>query len=302
MKYPLPRLGLNYQASKNDFIRTSFGSGFRFPSLAERFINEPIPIQNSPVGPVNIFPNPDVKPEIGWSAEIAYRRTFKTPTFRMYADFALFWMEYTDMVEFTLDRYDAIPGVHPAGLGFKSINISQARIAGFELSCQTSGKIGKIPLQVWGGYTFSYPGDMQADTNQRNVGKFLVNMFDAFANGISPDSVAELKRTLRYRSLHNVRFDAQTEWKGIVLGVSANYNSHIQKIDFVLPLIVSGLPQFRKVHDKGSLIFDIRLGYKINDKQQFNFIINNLLNTEYAVRPARMGAPRTFSVKYTHVF
>ena len=302
MSYPLPRLGLNYQLSRTDFLRASFGSGFRFPSLAERFINEQLPLQNPTFSNINIFPNPDVKPEIGWSTELAYRKSFKTSNFKMYGDIALFWMEYQNMVEFTLGFYNEVPGLHPAGLGFKSINVSQARIAGFELSGQTEGFIGKIPLNIWGGYTFSYPGDMQADSTQRNIGTYLANMFDAFANGISIDSVPELNRILRYRSLHNLRFDVQTEWKGFTFGASANYNSHIAKIDFVLPVVIPGINNFIRQHNKGSLIFDLRLGYRFNKNQHINFIVNNLLNTEYAVRPARMGAPRTFTIKYNHVF
>lgn len=294
MKYPLPRFGLNYKASQNDYIRASFGSGFRFPSLAERFINEPIPVSGLSIG---AFPNPNIQPETGWSAELAYRRTFKTSKFKFYADAALFWMEYQNMVEFVL-------GLYPEGLGFKSLNVSQARIAGFEISGQSDGYIGKIPLRIWGGYTFSYPGDMEDDTLQRNVGIYLGNMFDAFINGINSDSVSEMRSILRYRSLHNLRFDIETEWKGFTFGASANYNSHIHKMDlvFALGLVANGIQEFRKIHNKGNLIFDWRFGYRFNKKQHLNFIINNLLNTEYASRPARMGAPRTWSLKYTHVF
>jgi len=302
MSYPLPRLGLNYRINKSNFLRASHGSGFRFPSLAERFINEELALENSAFNTIYFFPNPDLKPEIGWSAELAYRKTFRTSNFKMYGDVALFWMEYQNMVEFTLGFYDEIPGLHRSGLGFKSINVSQARIAGLEISGQTEGYIGKVPLNIWGGYTFSYPGDIQSDTTQSNIGTYLTNMVDAFANGINIDSVPELNRILRYRSLHNIRFDVQTELFKFTLGASANYNSHIAKIDYVLPLVIGGINNFIRQHNKGSLIFDLRLGYQFNKKQSINFIVNNLLNTEYAVRPARMGAPRTWSVKYNHIF
>jgi outer membrane receptor for ferric coprogen and ferric-rhodotorulic acid len=102
--------------------------------------------------------------------------------------------------------------------------------------------------------------------------------------------------------LHNLRFDVQTELKGFTIGASANYNSHIAKIDFVLPVVIPGINKFIRQHNNGSLIFDLRLGYRFNKNQHINFIVNNLLNTEYAVRPARMGAPRTFTIKYNHVF
>ena len=47
---PVFRVGANYQAAKYTFIRASFGQGYRFPSIAEKFIK-------ASVGGLNIFPN-----------------------------------------------------------------------------------------------------------------------------------------------------------------------------------------------------------------------------------------------------
>lgn len=294
MQYPIPRMGLNFEVNKRNFIRTSFGSGFRFPSLAERFINEPLPVDGLSIG---VFPNPDIKAETGWSTELAYRHTYRTNNFKVYGDIALFWMEYYNMVEFALALY-------PEGLGFKSLNVSRARIAGWEISAQTEGIIGKTPLRIWGGYTYSYPGDLQEDSSQIDIPTYLGNMFYTFANGVDSDSIPQIQSILRYRSLHNLRFDVETEWKNFTIGASANYNSHIHKLDlvFILGIVAEGISEFREEHNRGNLIFDWRLGYRFNDKQQLNFIVNNLLNTEYAARPAKMGATRTWSLKYTHVF
>ena len=290
MQYPLPRVGANYKITNKDYLRASFGSGFRFPSLAERFVNEPIPVQEITL---STFPNPEIRPKKGWSTELAYRRTFRTDKFKVYGDVALFWMEYKDMVEFVLSYLNQ-------QLGFRSINVSRARIAGWEFSAQAEGNIGKTPLRIWGGYTYSFPGYLDEDSTQQNIGIYLGNMFNTFLNGVQGDSSS----ILRYISLHNLRFDIETEWKRITIGFSANYNSFIHKIDYVftLGLVANGLNEFRAIHNKGSLILDWRLGYRFNKKQHLNFIVNNLLNTEYATRPARMGAPRTFSIKYTHVF
>lgn len=42
---------------------------------------------------------------------------------------------------------------------------------------------------------------------------------------------------------------------------------------------------------------DVRAGVKVTQKVQFQFLVNNLLNKEYSVRPMAVAAPRTFVMK-----
>jgi len=294
---PIFRAGLNLEASRHDFIRASFGQGFRIPSFGELFINEPIPLD----GPLTlgIFPNPSLKPERGWSTELAYRRTFQFGKFNFYADIALFWMEYRNMIEFALGNYSGY------GFGFRFNNVNHARIAGWEISAQSEGKIGPVGLRFWGGYTYSFPGDLTADTTLIPAGNYLKNVFTTFANGVDRNpGTGNVFSLLKYRSLHNLRLDLEAEYRGFILGFAANYNSFIHNIDaiFSFGIVTPGLQQFRDVHDNGAWVFDLRLAYRINSKQRINFVIQNLLNEEYASRPARMGAPRSFSLKYSHQF
>lgn len=287
---PIFRAGLNFEATKNDFIRASFGQGFRFPSMAERYINERIPGTF-----FGIYPNPDLLPETGWTTELAYRHTFVGKNFKIYTDLAFFWMEYENMVEFAL-------GTHPQGPGFSFINISKARIAGWELSAQGDLSLGKLPLRIWGGYTYSFPGDLSSDTSQlRNIGTFAQKVFTSFVEGIPQDEVSNI---LKYRRLHTLRMDVETEWWGITIGTALTYNSFMKNIDalFEFDIITKGVSNFRAIHNKGYWLWDLRIGYQFNEKQRVNFVVHNALNEEYAVRPARMGAPRRFSLKYSHVF
>ena len=85
-------------------------------------------------------------------------------------------------------------------------------------------------------------------------------------------------------------------------GVSCRYNSFMNNIDAVFEdgvagtQILPGLKQYRldPLYNRGNLVFDFRLGYKIVDKYRIGFIINNALNREYEARPGDIQAPRNF--------
>ncbi|MFT5645420.1 MAG: outer membrane receptor protein involved in Fe transport [Aureispira sp.] len=287
---PIVRAGLNFEATPNDFIRASFGQGFRLPSMAERYFNELLP--GSIFG---VYPNPDLEPETGWSSEIAYRHVFRGKNFKVYADIAFFWMEYDNMVEFALGNY-------PQGPGFSFINISKARVAGWEISTQGEVRIGKVPIRIWGGYTYSFPGDLSADTSKlRDPGAFIGELFRVFAEGIKRK---DYNNILKYRRMHTVRMDVETELWGVTIGTAFTYNSFMDHIDvlFEYNFITPKLSDFRLEHNKGYWLWDIRIGYRFNKKQRINLVVQNALNEEYASRPAQMGAPRSFSLKYSHVF
>lgn len=291
---PIFRAGLNYKINSTNYLRASYGQGYRYPSFAERFINETISGVN-----VGVFPNPDLKPESGWSSEIGYKRTFFLgENWKGYLDGALYWMEYNDMIDFKFDFW-SVP--NHSGLGFRSTNIARARIAGFELSTAGEGKIGEMPLRIWGGYNFSYAGDLSADTLQEGFVNYLRN----FGRVFTQQSVDSLNSSiLLYRNLHTARIDVETEWKGFTLGAAANYTSFMLRIDPALELFVPGLQQFRNAHPNGDWVFDLRLGYRFGKEKNnhINFIINNLLNREYALRPARMSPTRAFTLKFKREF
>lgn len=287
---PIFRAGLNFEASPNDFIRASYGQGFRLPSMGERYFNERIPGTF-----VGIYPNEELQAETGWTAEVAYRRLFGGKRFKLYVDVAFFLMEYDNMVEFSL-------GSFPQGPGFSFINVSKARIGGWEISTQGEVRIGQVPLRLWGGYTYSFPGDLSADTSRlRNYGAFAEAAFSTFTKRVEREQYPDI---LKYRRLHTLRFDAETEWKGVTLGTAINYNSYMHHIDllFEFDIISAGVGNFRSIHNQGFWVWDWRLGYAFNSKQRLNLVVQNVLNEEYATRPAQMGAPRSFSVKYSHVF
>ena len=80
---PVFRAGLNYQIAQATYLRTSWGQGFRFPSMAEMFIS-------TNYSGLQIFPNPELKAESGWSSEIAIKQGLKTGNWMGYFDAAAF--------------------------------------------------------------------------------------------------------------------------------------------------------------------------------------------------------------------
>ncbi|HWB64888.1 MAG TPA: TonB-dependent receptor, partial [Chitinophagales bacterium] len=67
---PLGRIGLNFQATEGTFIRASFGQGFRYPALAEKYV------YTYRSGAL-VFPNDSLRPENGWMAEVGIKQGVK---------------------------------------------------------------------------------------------------------------------------------------------------------------------------------------------------------------------------------
>ncbi|MBK6983974.1 MAG: TonB-dependent receptor [Bacteroidetes bacterium] len=64
------RFGGNLQITRGTFIRSSYGTGFRYPTITERYIT-------TKAGLFGVFPNPDLRPETSKSFEIGIKQGFK---------------------------------------------------------------------------------------------------------------------------------------------------------------------------------------------------------------------------------
>lgn len=288
---PVASLGLNYQAGKSTYLRASFGQGFRFPSIAERFVNES-------VGPVQIFPNTDLKPEYGYNGEIGLKQGVKIGEFLAFLDLSLFWMEYWEMVEFVFGIHppdDLPPGSSTAEyLGFKSQNVSRARIAGFEASVFAQGDLGKVPVRWQGGYTYNYPVDLGANPEVRKFGAYMGQFFKSIAS----KSEETLDPMLLYRVRHQVKSDLAVDLAQVTLGLDTRYYGNVEKIDDVFIAFISGLDEYRARNPKGDFLMNVRGSYNFGKFGKFTLIVNNVLNREISVRPARMEAPLNFVFQY----
>ena len=271
---PVFRLGANYQVANYTFIRASWGQGYRFPTIAEKYIS-------TSVTGLSIYPNPDLTSETGWSGELGVKQGVKISNWQGMIDVSGFISEYDNMMEFTFGYYP-FPG-------FMSLNIGDTRIMGGEISFIGEGKIGTVPTTLIAGYTYIDP-------------KF--KDFDSIQNALSSADY----NVLKYRFRHTVKFDVESTIKKFRVGVTCNYNSFMEAVDaaFVDPIIpainlyiIDGLQQYRDEQADGDLVIDIRLAFNINANSEVSLLCNNVLNREYSSRPAMMDAPRNFTLKYS---
>lgn len=284
---PVFRSGINYQLGKATYLRSSFGQGYRFPSIAELFIKTEV------ASGLWVFENPKLKPEHGWSSEIAVKQGFKFGDWVGFADLALFIMEYEDMMEFTFSQWSGhSEGVIP-GLGFKSINIGDTRISGTEFTIAGSGKIGKQKINFLGGYTYINPVTLEPNR--------ILEGDENLTYITSSSDTTNL--ILKYRYQHLAKIDVEVSREKLSFGVSLRYNSFMQNIDALFltdffESIAPGIEESREQLNNGDFLMDLRLAYTINKMNTLSLIINNGLNTEYQTRPSNMMPPRMVSLKW----
>lgn len=298
---PTFNLGASYEITKNDFIRISFAQAFRLPSIAERYVDESL-------GPINIYPNVDIRPETGYTSEIGYKRMLNNKKWQGFVDFAVYWTEFNEMIEFNFADHSADAGLPPGSqVGFKAVNIARARIFGWEFNLEEKGSIGKVDLQAKFGYTYAYAGDLNANPKLKNIGTFIGNafkaiyvtdeqhkFFEANSSGSGPNN--PLYGILRYRFRHTLKMDLNAEYRRFGLGVNMAYYSYLDNVDEVFKLLIPGVAEDRaKENYTGEFILNLRAMYNVQDKVSFSFIVENVLNNDYALRPSKPNAPRSFT-------
>jgi len=284
--YPVFRTAFHYELAKYTHLRASLGQGIRYPSVAERYTE-------TSVGALNIFPNPTLRPEIGWAAELGIKQGVKIGSWKGMLDVAAFVNEYSNMMEFTFGIFnpDSIilstnpnnPGYINNWVGFKAQNAEAARITGIDFSFNSSGSIGKVEIISLIGYTYMNPVSLNKDPAY-------------IANYSKPNS-----NLLKYRFKHLAKLDVEANYLKYSSGISCRYNSFMENIDrvFEQPIagstyILPGLEEYRKKYNKGVFVIDFRLGYKLNDNFRIGLIANNIFNAEYSSRPGDIQAPRNF--------
>ena len=313
---PVFRAGLNFQAAEATWFRTSVGQGFRFPTIAEKFIR-------TGVGPLQVYPSNDLRPETAINIEAGLKQGLKVGEFQGFVDVAGFYQQYEDFIEFTFGRWGA-PSEPLAGNGFRSLNTGSSRVTGWETSLMGRVTWGETTVDLLAGYTYTNPISLTPDlpyaailngTDTLGVLTYNNTSFDIESVPLDPDILlitsdsvfAPATNLLKYRSQHLVRFDAELRRKKWFVGVSARYQSALQNIDKAwlafeqaLPEIDWGLQTWLTDHPRQPWVFDARAGVNVSDHHKMSVVVSNLTNAEYSVRPLAIEAPRLVNVVYTY--
>jgi outer membrane cobalamin receptor len=282
------RAGISYEVTRSTFIRSSYGQGYRFPSIAERYIT-------TSAGAVNVFPNPGLQSETGWNAEFGVRQGLKIKDWKGLLDIAYFYTEYQNMVEFNFGQWAPLDVTNVLkSLGFKSVNVGNTRISGVDIALTGTGKIGVVTIKTLLGYTYTNPISLTPDK---------VFATDSGGNNYTYRNTSSdtTNNTLKYRYNHLAKADIELGYQKWTLGFSMRYNSYMKNTDLIFDAIVPGVKQGRSINPNGDYLFDARISYQATKKLKANFLINNLTHHEQMTRPADMRPPRLFLIQLTLV-
>lgn len=291
-KMPILRLGLNYQFKRYNYIRFGIGSAYRYGSIAERFVTYDLAV-------LHILPNPTIKPESGFTAELGYKRSFAIgKNWRGYADAAIFFNQFKQMIEFDIEYAKYIDGT--VNGYFRSKNVSRARIFGWEFALVGEGTIGPVDLSFQGGYTYFLPVDLTKPAASNDIGWLIKKAFQSY---VKTDSLTQTA-LLSYRNRHTFKFDVDALlFKRVRLGTSVFYYSYMQNIAEVFNFAVPDLREARNSRNgKGDWQWDLRIGGVFTKNISANFIIKNVLNNDFAVRVAKPNPPRSYTIQLNFRF
>lgn len=297
---PIFRAGTSIKLYQETYLRASYGQGYRFPTITERFIK-------TGVGNFGVFPNPELKPESSWNAEVGIKQGLKFGKLQGYLDLAGFWQEYQNTIEYMFGIWHPLttPQALGSSAGFKFLNTGNSRVIGLDLSFTGMAKISKKSEVVFmAGYNYIVPKTLTPD---------YVYAIDSLNRVFSYNttSLDSTQGILKYRFLHNVKADIEfTFFKKLGIGLSAKYFSKIINMDAIikdfeqLTKDVAVLQDLRYMdyydaHRFGNWIFDARLSFKITDQHKLAIIGTNILNRSYSLRPLKIEPPRTIMVQYT---
>ncbi len=270
---PVFRTGLNFKATPFTFLRASFGQGYRYPSIAEKYAS-------TTLGTIKVFPNLEIKPETGWTSELGIKQMFRLESFQGQIDLSFFYSENTDMIEYLFGVFpDSETG--QMDFGFRAANIENSSVYGVEPQISVIKKSVNSSIVINIGYTYMYPVEL--------------NTLNA-------------KQYLKYRSKHSLKATTSFSYKKFRLGLNTFYKSRILNIDnvFLNPAtreqILPGFYDYWLENNNGYLILDGNLAYIINKNFELSFSVKNLTNIEYMGRPGDIRPQRNFSIQFNGRF
>jgi len=297
---PIYRAGASLQLLKATYVRASYGQGFRYPTITERYIS-------TKAGLFGVFPNDKLKPETSNNFEVGVKQGFKVGGVMGYLDVAGFYQRYKNTIEYLFGQWQ--PSI--ALLGFKFVNTGNSQVRGVDMSLvvSTDEKNKKFGVTALIGYTYVEPVTLTPDS--------IYAVDSAFGGAGKPlsyknSSMDTTGNVLKYRFKHMFKGDIEIKIYRFGIGCSYRYYSKMQNIDKAfedIETLTAALPfvddikalDYWKSH-YGFHIWDARLSCQITERQKVSVICNNLLNVDYSLRPMKIESPRTTAIQYVLTF
>lgn len=309
---PVFRAGINYNIVRSyTFFRASFGQGYRFPTIGERYLT-------TKVGIYGFYPNPDLLSETSWNVELGIQQMFKLLDFKGFIDVAWYYQKYKNYVEFFLGPWltkEQEPSVFKR-YGFKFFNTGPARIMGVDCNLGGEGKIGKnVDYTLYFAYAYTNP---KVEDTAYIFTSTLTQNYNYNSTSSNTDNFI-----MKYRIEHILKADIDFKFfKLFSIGGSVQYYSLMKNVDQFFynldrynenasrPVRTSkasfpfdGLEEYRNQpeHQKGTTIFGLRASVELWNIK-LSLLVNNLLNTEYSLRPMSPEAPRLTTIQVSYKF
>ena len=333
---PVFRAGLNWEIYKAGFLRASFGQGYRNPSITEKFARKDI----GGVGVYpnhNIKPESGFNAELGYkqlykfgpivgSLDVAafyteYRNMieyqfglFRNSDFTMINSMDDVLSEAQNIID-DIKKNKSLSNAG-IGIGAQFVNVSHARIYGAEVS--TAGKVAiqkQMELRYSIGYTFTQPEDL--DNSKR------IEEEKNYTDPLQMKNKSNDTKYLKYRNKHSFKATLDYNYKWFSIGMNMSYRSKMLAVDYIMVderekeqddlmdyarKFIFGyedgvsLHDYWMAHNTGIFTMDLRAAVRFKEHVEVQFLVNNLLNTEYSFRPMALAAPRTFVCRLNLTF
>jgi hypothetical protein len=155
------------------------------------------------------------------------------------------------------------------------------------------------------GYTYTYPGQ-QIPGQSYPTSQFFKDVFIYNFKRV-PSSYTYRLETGAIRQL--VRADAEFSiWK-VYWGLTVSYASTPEAIPplfYAASLILfhdgNALSDYYAEHEHGDVVCDIRVGMKVNEHIKLGFIVKNIGNVYYELRPGKPESNRNYTLQFTYNF
>jgi iron complex outermembrane receptor protein len=290
---PIIRAGINFKLHPSSFLRLSYGQGYRFPSITERYIR-------TSAGSFAVFDNPDLEPESSWNIEVGFKQMFKYRKYYGYIDVAGFIQEYENTIEYLFGFWD--PSFALAG--FRFLNTGKSRISGVDVSLTGSGKINQnTGVRTMAGYNYIMPKTLEPEKIFGTDGRGIE--YSYISTSVDPSD-----NILKYRFLHTVKADLEFYTRIFSIGFTVKYFSRIVNLD-------KAIEDFEKAtesaggtvqpvrymdyfynHNNGNTVMDVRIAAELSEKHKISLVSNNILNRWYSLRPLKAEPMRTIMLQY----